>query len=244
MATATELIRLQDVLKSEAPHFYCRKKETVLDGQTIVLGEVCKLNAAGKIITATGTAADMVQTITCTGTSSGGQIGINFAPLGDLAGEYTLRTASTWSATEATMTASILAAMDAVFAAGNVVTIATIADTDVPVIVLTFGGTGAAALQHRLVDVDISGLTGCVTATVAITTNAEGSGDATHIALEAASPSSEDGAAVFLVRGPAMIDADRLTVASSGKAAAVAALLRVGIVSLDEASQLTAGEEG
>jgi hypothetical protein len=244
MATDTELIRLQDVLKSEAPNFYCRKKETVLDGQVISMGEVCKLDSNGKIITATGAAADMVQTITTTGTATGGQIGINFAPLGDLAGEYTLRTASPWSATEATMTASILAAMDAVFGASDVVTIATIADTDIPVIVLTFGGTGAAGLQHRLVDVDIGGLTGSVTATVAITTNAEGSGDATHVALEAVSPSGADGAAVFLVRGPSIVDGDRLTVATSGKAAAVAALLRVGILSLDEASQLTAGEEG
>lgn len=245
MATATELIRLQDVLKSEAPNFFCREKLTVLDGQTLVIGETCKLDADGKVVTATGDAADEVQTITTVGTSTGGDVSFGFGELGDAHGNIELWTGpAAWNATEATMVASIQTVLDALFGTGDVVKM-TIADTDICVFVVTFSGTGATDLSHRLMAIDIGNLTGATGATIVQTTEGHAAGsDTTLVALEAASPSGDDGAAVFLVRGPAIIDADRLTVTSGGTAAAVTALRRLGILPLYEADQLTAGEEG
>lgn len=63
MVAVNEGLVVSDVIKYEQAQGYSREAKTVLDGQVLVLGEVCKEDANGKMITAAA-AADEVQTIT------------------------------------------------------------------------------------------------------------------------------------------------------------------------------------
>jgi len=202
MATKdTEDMKIADVVRMEAAAFYCRKAVTVLDGEDISLGEICKLDSADKAVAcgaaanevqtitpsaatgvdcvqtltpSVGTNADCVQTVTTAGTQTGGTIRFGVrSPLGDPKGGMLWTVACAWSATEATMTATIQAALDSMLGA-NVVVLTEIPDTATGVFVFTFSGTGATNRPHGLMGCDVSALTGGTTAAVAMTTKGEG----------------------------------------------------------------------
>lgn len=129
-------------------------------------------SAANEVHTVTPTVAanaDCVQTITCGGTSTGGTMKIGVRELGNTKGGVRWTDTIAWHATEATMTASMQAALDDLLGA-NVIVVTEIPNTDTPVITLTFSGTGATNRVHGLVSVDVSAMTGCSTATVVMTT--------------------------------------------------------------------------
>ncbi len=164
---------LGDLLKWETDRRYGREVHPVLTGQTLVLGDVCEFDLTKttekKLVS---TAVDEVQTVTVGGTSSGGTLKLGFKlPDGSVAWTDTIA----WSATEATMTASVNTALDNLLGSSAVVC-GTIADTASLVMVLTFSGTGYTELPQDPVHVDVSVLTGASTVAVAETTKGHAAG--------------------------------------------------------------------
>lgn len=108
--------------------------------------------------------------------------------------------------------------------------------------VITFDGTGYTGLGQSPLLIDLSNMVGLDDVSIVDTTAGGAVGaDATMICLEAASPSSGDGAAVMLVRGPAIVDADQLTVPSGGAANVKTALKAVQILAISEPAQYDEG---
>ncbi len=231
MATATEGKRVQDVLRYELDHRYNRKRLTVLDGQVMTIGKVAKLNSAGKAVACAAAAVNAVQKVEFGAAATAGtlKIGVRVGHRyvnGQFIGGYVIWTdAISWSGTDATYLAAINAALDALLGSSKIVATAIAAtDTDLG-FVLTFSGTGYAGLPQPLVEVDASALTSVTTTTVTSTTDGSAvGGDATMVCLEDVSPVGADGKAMFLVRGPAMIDKAELTVPTNGLANVVSAL--------------------
>jgi len=234
MSTKTEGVLVHDVLRYEASALYCREDHTVLDGEVITIGEICKLNSDSKVV-ACAAAADEVQTITFDAAMTAGELTITiFTPDGE---PITASVAwdTDWATTMAAWNTAITAAATAWYGAASVGAVMTGTAT-VPI--LTYSGVGFTSLAiPKLAEVDISGTTGPTQATVAQTTEGHSAGgDAEMVALEAASPDGADGTAVMLVRGPAVVNADQLTGPTGFKTAAVAALKALGIVGRDEAT--------
>ncbi len=101
-------------------------------------------------------------------------------------------------------------------------------------LVITFSGTGYTELPQEMVQVDVSDVEGLAHVTIVETTAGHtAGGDATAVALTAFS-SASDGTAIFIFRGPCILDADAMTYPTGGQANAVAALKELGIAALSE----------
>ena len=227
MATETETGKIGDIVKMEAPNNYCRETKTVLDGETLVLGQVAKLNSASKVVALSSAAVNEVQTITMTGFAAGTcRIKLTDPVTGteELSGEIA-NDAST-SAIKTALEACSIVATDDIAVGG----------TDIDNFTLTFQGNNWAGVNVAPVEIQFSSdATADTEAIVTETTRGGGLGsDAELILLEAASPSGADGAAGCLVRGPAVVDIDQLTFPTGAAAAVTAARDTVGIVCREE----------
>jgi len=158
--------------------------------QTITPTVGGNVDAVQTITPSVATAADCVQTITVGGTSSGGTIKLGFRPFGNPTGAIRWTDTIAWSATEATMTASVNTALDDLLGASEVVCSA-IADTANLVMVLTFSGTNADDMVQGEISVDASALTGASTVTVAMTTAGAGTITAGSYRLGITDPSGD-----------------------------------------------------
>lgn len=195
MASNDEGKYIGDMVKQEGPMHFSREYRLVDASQTLVFGEVCQAGAGGRMKTLAafaGAGVDCVQTITCGGTSTGGSMKVGIRSLGDPVGAIRWTDTVAWHATEATMTASLQAALDDLLGA-NVIVATEIPDTATPVIVLTFSGTGATNRAHGLVGVDTAALTGCSTAKVAMTTQGGGGNVAVNEVQTATTTETPDG---------------------------------------------------
>ncbi len=198
----TEGLVIGDVLKSEEAMRRSRANLTVLSGGSVALGEACRQNSAGKvvpladvaavdeaqtitptvgsdvdevqtIVPSVGSNADAVQVITVGGTHSGGTIRFGVRDSGDPDGAIAWGIACAWNATEATMTATIQAALDTICGANGIV-LTEIPNTAACVFTFTFSGTGYTNKVQGEVEVDASAMTGATTVSVATTTPGAG----------------------------------------------------------------------
>lgn len=212
-----------------------------------IIKSVCDVSSltgatsATTTVTTEGGAKDEVQTITVGGTCSGGtlQLGITNPTTGAVVWTDTIA----WNATEATMTASVNTALDNVLGSGQVVC-GTIADTAALVMVLTFSGSDYQGRAIAPVQVDAASLTGASTVTVAETTEGGDAGasvDGVLLYVNKLPTSSVDGEGVILEKGPAVLNADRLTYHYAAKSVAVTQLGLAGIALREEPGQTELG---
>jgi hypothetical protein len=174
MTVLTKEKAVGEVVVWETETRITRETKVVQTGQDLDVGDVCEPGTVATEKRKVTGAATEVQTITVGGTCSGGTLKLGITqPDGSLVWTDTIA----WSATEATMTASVNAALDNVLGASEVVC-ATIADTASLAMVLTFSGSSYASLAQVPVHVDAAALTGASTVTVAQTTVGQASGAA------------------------------------------------------------------
>lgn len=226
MATLTEGIRIDDVLRWEvdgAAHAFCREKLTVLDGEVISLGELCKLNSASKVIACVA-GADDVQTFDEEGVGAdGGTMRVLY--------KGGVTAALAWNVSEGDMQAA-LRALHADLAAVTVDLTAVKYTITNPAASVPLGGQDLLAIVN-----DCSADGGVWEGGWVVERTAVGhrvGNDVEMIALEAASPSGADGSALMLMRGPAIVDIDQLTIVTGGDAGAKAALKLLDILALSE----------
>jgi len=196
---------------------------------------------------AAGVARNEVQTVDFGAAATGGTVkfGVHIPQTGiPPSGEWPVVWTDTaaWSATDATYLAAIQAVLDQVCGAnGIVVTAKAATDTDLA-LVFTFSGTGFLGIAHPVLDIDTSALTSVTTSTWTRTTpggavGAQLTALADSIALEAIDASAADKTGLFLVRGPAIVDADELVYGGGDPTAVAASLLAIGIIVQSEAAR-------
>jgi hypothetical protein len=226
--SVTETARISDVVAWEQDIRYSREKRTVLDGEVMKVGRLANVNAAGKMVEA-DEAADEVQTLAITGTLTAGSFTLEFV---DKNGAVKVTDPIAFNANIAAIQTGVDSALGA--------SMVTVGGTAITATTLTFDGVGYTGKAQEIVRVDTSGLTGEEDATVTRTTEAaEGQADA--VCLEDVSPVGADGEAVFLVRD-AILKKSFLT-AKDGEAVTadqLAGLERVGIITRDEAPEISA----
>lgn len=190
-----------------------------------------------------GAAKNEVQTLIWGTAATGGtfKLGIKI-PAGQTgAGGWVWTDAMAWNATDSTFLAAINAGLDDVLGASKIVATARQSvDTDLG-IVLTFSGTGYAGIAHEIVQQDTGALTSVTTATTTRTTaGGLGGGQLANyadcIAINDIDASGGDTTGVFLVRGPAVVDKDRLYYGGGDVDTCCTALAAVGIVTASEAT--------
>jgi len=196
--------------------------------------------------TAAGVARNEVQTVDFGAAATGGtvKIGVHIPTTGvDIANWPVVWTdTAAWSATDATFLSTINGVLDQVCGASGIVCTAKAAtDTDLA-LVFTFSGTGYAGLAHPMLEIDPSALTSVTTATWTRTTaggavGAQLTALADSIALEAIDASAADKTGLFLVRGPAIVDAGELVYGGGDPTAVAASLLALGIIVQSEAAR-------
>lgn len=236
MASQTEGIRLTDVVKHEEEGHYCRESRIVKDNETLSIGEICFKDGSSEMV-ACAAAADEVQTITFDAAMTAGELTITIVTPDGFALPVSVVWNATWSGTMGDWNTAMTAAATAWASEASVGAVMTGTAT-VPI--LTFSGVGFTDKPFDPVDVDISGTTGPTYANVAETARGHtAGGDAEAVALTAASGAGKT--ALFLVRGPATVDQNRLTVPSGGLAAAIVALALVGIIARPEPTEQTEG---
>lgn len=178
--TRTPPSNMGDIVRSifDTRHGYEVKEiqETV----NLAIGDICQEVSSEMLLVSA--AVNEVQTITIGGTHTGGTL---FLRVPTAAGEVSATVACAWSATEATMTATIQAALDTVCGSNGIV-LTEIANTAAIVLVLTFSGTGFAGKTFDAVEVDDIALTGTDGSVINVktTTGKESGENASAICLE------------------------------------------------------------
>lgn len=104
-------------------------------------------------------------------------------------------------------------------------------------VALTWSGAAYTELPQELVQIDVSDIEGLAHVTIVETTSGHAAGgDASAVCIQpgGSAPSGADGTALFIVRGPCVLNQDALVVPTGGLAAAKGALLLLGIVTRDQ----------
>ncbi|KKN77713.1 hypothetical protein LCGC14_0356870 [marine sediment metagenome] len=169
-----------DVVRELFSNRFNFETKKIQTGQNLAVGDVCQ-EVSSEMLDISA-AVNEVQTITIGGTHTGGTL---FLHVPTAAGEISRTVACAWSATEATMTATIQAALDTVCGSNGIV-LTEIANTAAIVMVLTFSGTGFAGKTFDAVDVDDIALTGTDGSVINVktTTGKASGGNASAICLE------------------------------------------------------------
>lgn len=228
MTEKTESKRVGDVLMEEFGVFgYCRRAKIAKSGAVLNIGSVVELDAFTAEVHTVGT---------FTGTGSSGTYTISFWD------EIAQEMRTTADIADAANTATINAALDAAASVvGAVVSSGTIESTSW---VITYSGTQYQGINVPLTTVDVSSWTGVSVCTFVQTTpGSDTAGDAILITepanvwgmcLENLGTLSADTKALFLVRGPAVVNSAQLGINSLVLGEIEAALLRLGIVARSE----------